>query len=436
MTLDGPEAGRATPPPTRSEAAIAAYQARLRPWRRVYAIAIAVAIVAGVVLVKIAYSHGEISHARLKTAASAAPSVALTGPSSTLTQAWASSDHTAIGTPYWHGTVVTFSTHGVNGRDALTGAVRWSYTRSDRIVCQAAQVQGITVAVFELRGNCDELTALNSGTGARQWNRTLDEDSHAVDGQPSYATAPYTFMVTTPDVIFAIDPISGYDRWLFAQQGCKINGSVLGSAGALISQTCTTPSCAGVKFCGRGPQLLLRDGITGQEDDSSKNHGNPDQIKWNLIGNTSMPVSADSVISAAEHGSTQLTVLDAAKGKTLSTLTLSAPIGGATSALQTARAELIHTGAITYAITADGTGVTWRAPSTALPTVTATDKAATPDLTRAIIAVGSSDGIELLDGRDGSLARTFPVAAPAAGSQVYAFGSGFLVTGSSTIGYR
>jgi outer membrane protein assembly factor BamB len=457
VTVDGPKVDRprsdlSVPPSSRSQAALEEYRTRLRPWRIAYAVGIAVVVIVALVAVKIAYNHGEISHVKLRTAAKAAPSVALTGPSATLTPAWTSSDHTAIGTPYWGGTVITYSQHSVDGRDALTGAMRWSYTRSDRNVCTAAQIQGLTVAVFALAGNCDEVTTLDSGTGQRKWTRTLDEDSstnnHEVQGHPTYAVGQYTFMITTPNVIYAIDPVSSYDRWIFSQSGCRINSAVLGTAGALISQTCTAPKCSGLKFCGRGQQLLLRDPTAGQNDDSSKNEGNPDQIKWNLIGNTSTPVSADSVtttstppaagtvISAAPAGSSQLDILDATKGKTLSTLTLKAPLDSTPTASAATHAELIHTGGFTYAVSATQPDLLWSAPTIALPTVTTPDGEATPDLPGAFVAVPTTAGVDLLDGATGSVVKSYPVAAPPSGSQVYAFGTGFVVAGSSTAVYR
>ncbi len=314
-----------------SARALRDYRSRLRPWRIGYAAALVAVVAAALVVVKIAYAHGELSHATLSTAPSAAPSVPMSSPSATLTRAWSSPDHTAIGTPFYGGTVITYSTHTVAGRDAWTGKVLWSYTRTDRITCTAAQVNGVTIAVYALNGNCDELTALDSQTGARRWTRTLDKDAHTINGHPQFAVGQDTFMVTTPQAIYAISPDGtadqgngGLDRWVFAQQGCTINAAVLGSAGALISQTCAHPDCSGQKFCGAGPQLLLRDPFAGEQSDSSKNKGNPDQIIWNHIGNAMTPVSADGVISAIDPAKDSLTTFGAKKGKTLAALPLEA----------------------------------------------------------------------------------------------------------------
>lgn len=439
MSGDGSRLGERSSDRSRSERALADYASRIRPWRRAYALAIVLVVLVALVVVKVAYSHGEISHAKLKTAAAAAPSIALSPPSTAQSQLWTSPDHTAIGTPYWGGTVITYSAHAVSGRDAVTGAVRWSYTRSDRTVCQAAQIQGVTVAVFELNGNCDELTALDSGTGQRKWTRTLDKDGQQLNGHPAYAVGPDTLMLTTPNVIYAISPDGtadqgngGLDRWVFSQEGCTINSAVLGSAGALISQTCTAPVCTDKSFCGKGPQLLLRDGNAGDTSEGK----NPDQIKWNLLGNDARPVSADALISAAVPGSPQLAVLDATNGKKQSTLTLTEPLSKAPTALPTNDAELIYSGTMTYCIASDGTAIRWSAPTASAPTVTATDGAEPPDLPAADIVVTGTDGISLLDGATGRRSENFPVSPPAPGSTAYPFGTGFVVSGPATVVYK
>ena len=73
------------------------------------------------------------------------------------------------------------------GRNARTGATTWSYTRTDRTVCTAAQLDGTTIAIYAVHGNCDEVTALDSGTGRRTWTRTLDKDGMPLNGRPTYA---------------------------------------------------------------------------------------------------------------------------------------------------------------------------------------------------------------------------------------------------------
>lgn len=427
--------------------AVARYARRMRPWRIAYAVGLVVAALVLVVIVKIAYSVGEISHVTLRTAATPPPSVALTSPSATLTAAWHTTDVTAIGTPFDGGTVVTYDEHSVQGRDAHTGRVTWSYTRTDRSVCTAMQTDDVTVAVYELHGNCDELTGLDSQTGQRQWTRTLDKDSnqidHAVDGHPHYAVAATTVLIWTARVIYAIDPSGnqdtggksgGLDRWVFAEQGCTIKDVVLGSSGALISQTCTDRHCANLKFCGSGPQLLLRAPFQGEDNDSSTNNGNPDQIEWNRIGSNLVPASADGAVTAISPDGTTLFDLAAKDGKVRGRLALSGGTGAVTSA-PTGDGDLIRFGGTTYALRGGSDAFSWQAETVALPTVSSPTGGGLPDLRLARLTVPTADGIAALDPADGSVAQRFAVPPPAAGSVVYPYGTGFLVAGPDTVLY-
>ena len=444
MSDDRPAVDVAHPPAAATgpagTAAVDRYTARMRPWRIVYAALITVAAVVLVVIVKIAYSHGEISHATLRTVAVPPPSVALHVPptGATLAQAWSSTDATAIGTPYFGGTVVTHDHQTVRGRNALTGTVTWSYSRSDRTVCQAIQDQGVTIAVYELHGNCDELTALDSATGARKWTRTLDKDGAEFNGPARYAVVPNTVMFVSAGAIYALDPSGdsangngGLDRWVFADKACRINGAVLGSTGALISQTCTNRDCSDQKFCGNGRQLLLRDGVTGEDNNSSTNHRNPDQIKWNLLDSTLLPASADQVVAALEPGGARLAVLNSKTGKAQNRLALAQHSTTVSGVATAADAELLRVGTTTYAIESNAARFTWQAQTAALPTVTGSG-GATPNLDVASLAVPTRNGVALLDTSTGKARTNFTVRIPAATGQAFPVGRGFLIAGSTT----
>ena len=435
-----PAAGVATVSRTTSQAALDRYGRRMRRDRAVYLAAIATVVIALGITVGIAWSRGESAHTALRTAAHPAASVTRQAPSAVLTQAWQSSDRTAIGTtPYWGGTVVTYTADSVRGRDAATGAIAWSYTRTDRVVCQAVQDRGITLAIFQLHGNCDQITALDSDTGARKWTRTLDKDNQPLEGHPSYSLTPFTVMLTTPGVIYAIDPSSGLDRWVYHPIGCAIHGAVIGTQGALISQTCQRPNCAGLTLCGPGPQLLLRDASAGRSD-ADKDKANPDQIKWNLIGTSAIPVSADRVISALDPTAGQLRAFDVTKGTSLASRAVQGGVASTQgiAAVAGAGSELVWIAGVTYNVKPDGTDFLWAVPTPTLPTVTAPsqDSGSTPDLLASTLAVGAPGGIALLDPVTGQTARTFSVSAPPPGSLVYPFGTGFVLAGVRTTVYR
>ncbi len=428
------------PAPPTGDWVLAAYAARMRRARHRYFATLAVVVAAVFAVVSIAWSRGEIANTTLTTVPSAPPSVTLRAPSTTLRSAWTSTDRTAMGTPYWGGTVVTFDQHTVRGRNAVTGAQTWSYRRNDRTVCQALQIRGVTVAIYQLHGNCDEVTALSTGTGQRQWTRTLDENGQPIFGRPTYQATQYTFLVITPLVIYAIDPSSGYDRWVFGQQHCTINSAVIGSTGALISQSCDHPPCSGLTYCRNGPQLLLRDPSAGYNNDE-KHRANPDQILWNVANSTLVPASADQLVSAIDPASRRLVVLNADKGTVQTTRTLT-PAPSAVDAVRaspTVNAEILWVGGVTYAIRASDSVVLWAGRTLSPPTVTATDAAAVvglPDLTQAVLAAPTATGLTLLDTRSGRPSRDFAVSPPPPGSTVYPYGTGFLVAGPATTVYR
>ncbi len=423
----------ASPPPP--DPVVRQYEARMRPWRIGYAVALVALVLGAVAIVKIAYSRGEISHASLQTVAAPPPAVPLAPASATLTQAWTSADRAAIGIPYDAGTIVTHDTRAVRGRDARTGAITWSYTRTDRTVCAAIQVQRVTIAVYELAGNCDELTALDTATGKRMWTRTLDKDGQPLNGHPTYAVTPFTVMFTTPGVIYAVDPSGGLDRWVFAEDGCTITHATLGTAGALISQTCTDRDCTDLRFCGDGPQLLLRDATAGENNDSAKNHKNPDQLKWNLLGNELVPAVADQVIAGVARDGSSLSILAKKSGRTERQL----PLNGGTGPVETqpaGDADLIRFGGTTYAVPSSGTRFVWQAETRALPTVTATSGQGLPSLGAARVLVPAAGGIAALSSATGAIDTAYAVAAPPDGARVWPYGTGFLVAGPTTTLYR
>ena len=427
-----------TEPPTEtpvspSDAALARYRSSMRRGRGLYYGIVAVIVVALGVVAAVGWSRSEVAHVRLHTVAPAPSTLPVAAPASTPQPAWKTADRAALGAPQWGGTVVTYSGHTVGGRDARTGRATWTYTRTDRTVCTAAQLNGTTIAVFAVHGNCDELTALDSGTGHRRWTRTLDMDGMPVDGRPSWTVTPFTLLATTPDVVYAIDPVTGFNRWTYDRFGCRIGGVALGTQGALISQTCSAEvRCTGVKFCGRGPQLLLRDGSAGRDDNDK---ANPDQIKWNRIGNASRPASADQVLSAVEPGGRSLALLAAKDGRTTASVPLSPAAGGAAAigAVPASDAVLVWVAGRVYALRGDATTPVWTAATAAPPTVVTTTDDDPPPLATARITVPTAGGVAILDGNDGRVAQRYAVTAPGSGAQVYPLGSGFLIAGRSGI---
>lgn len=423
---------------TTSDQAIAAYTRRMRPLRIGYAITVAVVVIIALVIVKIAYDRGEISHVQLRTVASPPPSITNSPlPSATPVKAWSSTDATAVGAPLVDGTVVTHDTHTVRGRNALTGAQTWSYTRTDRTVCAAVQTESVTIAVYRLHGDCDELTALASDTGERRWTRTLDKDGAVFDGRASYLIDGSTVMFVSKTSIYALsaagtadDGDGGLDYWTFYHPACTINGAVLGTGGALISQTCHGQKCQQRKFCGDGTQLLLRDSQAKYDDKSTTN---PDQIKWNDIGSDLVPTSAGATITARDPNGATLTSFDAKTGKATARLSLSGASGAGVGSAVTSGtdADLIWIGGHTYALRPGDTSFAWQADTTGAPTVQSTTV-----LRGTAPLAPTTSGAAALDPGKGTVTTRYPIAPPPVGSTVTPLGSGMLVAGPHTVVYR
>lgn len=440
MRLDDPPAATAVERPGVDP--LARYTARMRRARRRYAVLLAVVAVVVATVVALIWSRGEITHTSLHTAAHPAPAIPLRAPAASVHPAWRTDDHTASGIPYSGGTVVTYDEHTVHGRNGGSGAITWSYSRSDRTVCSVAQVGGVSVALYRLHGDCTEVTALDSQSGARTWTRTLDEDTQLVLGTPAVQATTASVLVVSEKVIYDLDPTNGYDRWVYSPDGCTVHRAVMGSSGVLISQTCaSTVTCKDRTICGPGIQLLLRDPNQGHDDKSDSK--NPDRVIWNHLGNADLPVSADSVIGAWNPVTRSLDLF-AATGGAAHALTLQptpsglpallAPGGLGTAGTDTA--QLIHLGTRTYQVLAtDPSVLAWTAATGGVPTITTPAVLGSTVPGVIIAARGPGGGIVLLDDASGQVTRTYPVEV-AAGSQVYPLGSGFVAAGSTTTVFR
>ena len=413
-------------------AALARHAASVRRQRRWYAAVIALVVAAAVVVALLVFRSGEITHTHLRTASKPAPSVPLASPVTQPQIRWQSADATAVGAPFLGGTVVTYSQHTVTGRDALTGDARWTFTRTDRDVCEVAQQQGRAIAIYRHGRNCDQVTTLDTQTGERVWERTLDENGLPINGRPLMIPGDNSIFVMTQSALYAIqvstsdcDPDTGSscgsDSWTYTPpSGCGMTSAVPGSSGVLISE-----------HCADGDHLVLRHPSAGTD---SKD---PKPIKWRLDGNGGIPVAADSFVGAIDPATRGLVIYETAKGKVTTQQTLTpAPTGaGPARRLSTGQGELVWIGGTAYALDSSGAQL-WSAPAENLPTVTADGTSPNPALDGAEILAPTATGVEALDGTTGAVTAQYAVAAPAAGSRVFAMGSGFLVAGSFTRAYR
>ncbi|MEP6598807.1 MAG: PQQ-binding-like beta-propeller repeat protein [Actinomycetota bacterium] len=393
----------------------------MRRQRRSYLAVLAALLLTTAVIVAVVWSRSEVMHAQLRTAATPAPTVLSGTLSEAPRQTWQSSDTTALGAPLAEGTVVTYSAHTVNGRDARTGAVAWSYTRTDRTVCSVAQVHDRTIALFERGGSCDEASAFASSTGARAWQRTFHNEGKNISGTVQLVSASDGVFVVGDAAIYYVRANEGYDFWSFRQpKGCHTRDAAFGTAGALIGQRCTD-----------GDHLLLRDRYAN-DDDQNKN------TKWRIDAGA-IPIAADSFVAALDPASGELLSYDPGKGSVRARTTLQPrpSLTGPVLQSPTVTAELVWIGGTCYAIANSGASILWSATLATLPTVTPTAfGAGQVDLNTALVIVPAATGVDLLDGRTGAVRTRYRLAPPPPASRVVAFGTGFLLAGPSTVVYQ
>jgi hypothetical protein len=281
---DVPDSPTVTRPPEHPE--LLAYRARTKRATVIYAVALLVIILLALVGVKLAYAHGELDKVSFRTAPAPAP-VAGAMPGASLTLAWHSADAPAGGDPYSDGIVVTYAGHTVNGRDAVTGAVRWHYTRSDETICSVLQQDSSTIAIYRRKGNCDEVTGFATATGQPKWYRTLTDDGDTVS-----TSLPNVVMTLNDGVVHAFDNDGGLDRWDWKPPaGCAVQRALAGSLGVLISLD-----------CGATHQLSLHD-LIGSDS------------KWTVQTSAAMvPLTASAFMGAIDPATGQLYTYTAKDG--------------------------------------------------------------------------------------------------------------------------
>lgn len=201
--LAGPVPGAEHPPP-------AARRARRSPWNRprdrvIAALILVVAVAAGVLVWATSQARETISD----TASPGPPlPAAPDGVPGSLIELWQAPSGATPVPVAADSTVVTASGGEVLGRDPLTGAVRWRYSRDLRL-CTMSAAWSRAVAVFEQDGlnnesGCSEVVALDAGTGHRMAQRTGSAQLGArlvTDGSYVTATGPTLLNTWRDDLV-------------------------------------------------------------------------------------------------------------------------------------------------------------------------------------------------------------------------------------------
>lgn len=182
-------------------------------------------------------------------AAASVPSPSSAVPTK-LTQKWSAATDPALGAvASKSGVVVTADPHTISAHDAVSGVVRWTYTRSNRTLCavgsgdtgptdmtSSASVAGI-VTVFDENGYCSQVMTFDPVTGARGKVRTSpgQENGSLVFGSPYAGWLGATRL-----------EVWRYDLVRTIQYGAQINPPKPGQA--RLGCTFTDMALAGTQF--------------------------------------------------------------------------------------------------------------------------------------------------------------------------------------------
>ena len=130
-------------------------------------------------------------------------------------------------------TVVTTSYHRLAGIDPATGRERWSYRRGNARLCSWVAQDGVVVAAFAKSHGCRDLIALDQGTGARKWYRTLEVVTNV-----TLTSASGVVVATSPTQLIAVDPGSGLNRWPYTKAGCTFRNQAVGQLATVLLAIC------------------------------------------------------------------------------------------------------------------------------------------------------------------------------------------------------
>lgn len=319
---------------------------------------------------------------------------------SALHSRWHTADRMALGQPAYLDFVATYSSHSVVGRDAITGVVRWSYTRTDRSICSVVGDGSVVVAVYRHDGNCDELSGLAADTGKRAWTRTQFDN-----GIPTVQPISQSLLEVTPGALDLLQPSGGATYWYYPQaDNCKTISGVLGTAGVLWGTHCASSST-----------LTLR---VGSGDKSKSN-------SWSVPLDGRTPLAADGQILALTADAHAIQVLSAKDGTVSSTIPLASAVSAPSVPFATpsmsGSVELITVAGQIIAVAANGaTSVLWQR---------ATNGRAAD--TSAGLLFPSAGLVSIVNSRTGATERTITTPGLAADSSVAVLGLGLVSSNGS-----
>jgi outer membrane protein assembly factor BamB len=399
--------------------ALEQYAARMRRnWVRYWLALCAVFAIISIGVVE-TYLSGELHHVSRHEAVAAAPPVARSQPASSLKTRWTTTDEVGAGSPIVGGAVVTYSAHTVTGRSVVDGTSLWSSTRRDRTLCSVSVLLGRAIAVYKHRRDCDQVEALDAGTGARVWQRTLDLDGRPIRGDASIAIGADAVYVYSQDTIYPMaisesmcnqpgDQGCGVSYWTYrSPDGCVLKAVVPGARGILISQQCES-----------GLTFLFRDST--QSGSSSS-----DGVKWSVAANSSFPLISDPLVATYDYAAAKVNIYDPQTGKLLrkTRFTPDSSAREMASKVRVRQITVVTLGSRTYALDSAGKQLWTQASATSV---------AADALGGGTLYQIKGPDVVAIDPESGQLTHRYHLANADSNATVQRIGAGFLLCGKGT----
>lgn len=378
--------------------------------RRLIAAAGTVVVVAALAAVAVPLIGGsDVASAHLTTAASPPPPLPPVPLPGTVGVRWSAASVPPAGPASDAGTVVVATAHSLSGRDARTGAERWSYRRDNARLCAWAVQDGAAVALFGKSHGCTEMIALEVGTGARRWYRTAPD----VTATASLSSASSVVVARSGDRLLAVDTVTGLNRWTAQKAGCEYGPLVVSQLGAVAVVHCP----AG------GTRPAATDTVVDHDAYADTEHWTKPAIG---TGATVVAVGEATAVLSVLDGGPILTRYDQ-RGQVLGSIAdprLAGSGGIAPVGLTVADTTLVWTGTAVLAVRTGGHTVAWSAPALGPPTQDGNS-----------VLVARPDGFAELALSGGRLAGRIPVTGggPAAGAVLSRVGALVIAAGQDGV---
>lgn len=380
----------------------------------VYYPTIAATVCVCIAVYLVAQAHGPLSHVRSRVATD----VSTTGPQSpvgaSLTSRWLAAGPGAVGFPASNGVVAVEASRGVEGLSAHSGQTLWSFERTDRTMCGVAQLDNRTIILYRQASNCDEVDAVDTTTGARVWERTLDADNVAVDGEAKLKAVYDAVYVIAGSAIYSLsvpnsrcDSTSGQGCGLSFWQdkpddGCTFSDLVAGDQGVLITEACRSER-----------RLIVRERYTRS-----------DKAKRQIFKHTSLlPLGADKNLLAYDSTSGEIFTLTTTSSVRQPSGKLPVPPSEIDNVQSSSSVIAIHAHGKNYGLGTDG-GSLWDVFGESPITFPAEGFTA--------YEASTASSIVALDTGTGSITGRYAVSGLAAQSRIFRSEAGFVVCDAAT----